>query len=186
MWKLWLSTVPDRQSSPTDKTVIAAIGFGGNIGNPRKTMARALALLDERDDIQIRTVSRLYRTPPWGNTDQEWFLNACVLVETTLNPHELLKVCLDTELALGRVRADRWGPRTIDLDVLLHGDFLSDHADLTVPHPRMTERAFVMVPLADIAPQAVVNLQSVADWSSLVDSEGIETLSRDGDWWLQP
>lgn len=186
MWKLWLSTVPDRQSSPTDKTVIAAIGFGGNIGNPRKTMARALTLLDERDDIQIRTVSRLYRTPPWGNTDQEWFLNACVLVETTLNPHELLKVCLDTELALGRVRADRWGPRTIDLDVLLHGDFLSDHADLTVPHPRMTERAFVMVPLADIAPQAVVNLQSVADWSSLVDSEGIETLSRDGDWWLQP
>jgi len=186
MWKLWLSTVPDPQSSPTDKTVIAAIGFGGNIGNPRKTMARALALLDERDDIQIRTVSRLYRTPPWGNTDQEWFLNACVLVETTLNPHELLKVCLDTELALGRVRADRWGPRTIDLDVLLHGDFLSDHADLTVPHPRMTERAFVMVPLADIAPQAVVNLQSVADWSSLVDSEGIETLSRDGDWWLQP
>ncbi|WP_322990559.1 2-amino-4-hydroxy-6-hydroxymethyldihydropteridine diphosphokinase [Hoeflea sp.] len=181
-----MSTVPDRQSSPTDKTVIAAIGFGGNIGNPRKTMARALALLDERDDIQIRTVSRLYRTPPWGNTDQEWFLNACVLVETTLNPHELLKVCLDTELALGRVRADRWGPRTIDLDVLLHGDFLSDHADLTVPHPRMTERAFVMVPLADIAPQAVVNLQSVADWSSLVDSEGIETLSRDGDWWLQP
>ena len=110
-------------------------------------------------------------------------MNAEQLWETTLDPHELLGACLDIELKLGRVRADRWGPRTIDLDVLLHGDFLSDHADLTVPHPRMTERAFVMVPLADIAPQAVVNLQSIADWSSEVDSEGIEALSRTGDWW---
>lgn len=165
------------------KTVIAAIGLGGNIGNPRRTMARALKLLDAHEDIHIRTVSRLYRTPPWGKTDQEWFHNACALVETRLDPHQLLKVCLDIEIELGRLRTDRWGPRTIDLDVLLHGDFLSDHADLTVPHPRMTERAFVMVPLADIAPQAVVNLQSVADWSSEVDSEGIETLSASGDWW---
>ncbi|MDF1607432.1 2-amino-4-hydroxy-6-hydroxymethyldihydropteridine diphosphokinase [Hoeflea sp. YIM 152468] len=163
--------------------VIAAIGLGGNIGNPRQTMARALKLLQARDDVAIRTVSKLYRTPPWGNTDQEWFHNACALVETTLDPHQLLKVCLEIELQLGRVRTDRWGPRTIDLDVLLHGDFLSDHADLTVPHPRMTERAFVMVPLADIAPQAVVNLQSIADWSSEVDSAGIEALSKSGDWW---
>ena len=168
---------------PEAKTVIAAIGLGGNIGNPRRTMARALKLLDSHDDISLRTVSRLYRTPPWGKTDQDWFLNACVLVETRLDPHELLKVCLDIELQLDRVRTDRWGPRTIDLDVLLHGDFLSDHADLTVPHPRMTERAFVMVPLADIAPRAVVNLQSIADWSSEVDSEGIESLSADGNWW---
>lgn len=163
--------------------MIAAIGLGGNIGNPRQTMARALKLLDAHDDVRIRTVSWLYRTPPWGKTDQEWFHNACVLVETTLDPHALLGVCLDIELKLGRVRADRWGPRTIDLDVLLHGDFLSDHADLTVPHPRMTERAFVMVPLADIAPKAVVNLQSIADWASEVDSEGIQALSRSGDWW---
>jgi len=168
---------------PESRTVIAAIGLGGNIGNPRRTMARALKLLDAQDDIHIRTVSRLYRTPPWGNTDQEWFHNACTLVETRLDPHELLKVCLDIELQLGRVRTDRWGPRTIDLDVLLHGDFLSDHTDLTVPHPRMTERAFVMVPLADIAPQAIVNLQSIDEWSSLVDSEGIEALSLSGDWW---
>lgn len=165
--------------------VIAAIGLGGNIGNPRRTMARALGLLDARDDIHIRRVSRLYRTPPWGNTDQEWFHNACALVETSLDPHELLEVCLEIERQLDRVRTERWGPRTIDLDVLLHGDFLSDHADLTVPHPRMTERAFVMVPLSDIAPQAVINLQSVADWASEVDSEGIESLSRSGDWWLE-
>lgn len=171
---------------PEVKKVIAAIGLGGNIGNPRRTMARALKLLDARDDVSIRTVSRLYRTPPWGKTDQEWFHNACALVETTLDPHELLRVCLDIELQLDRVRTDRWGPRTIDLDVLLHGDFLSDHTDLTVPHPRMTERAFVMVPLADIAPRAVVNLQSIADWSSEVDSEGIEALTRTGEWWRDP
>lgn len=146
-------------------------------------MARALRLLDAHPQIEIRTVSRLYRTPPWGKTDQEWFHNACALVETRLDPHELLETCLDIERQLDRVRTDRWGPRTIDLDVLLHGDFLSDHADLTVPHPRMTERAFVMVPLADIAPQAVVNLQSIADWASLVDSQGIEALSASGDWW---
>ncbi len=164
--------------------VIAAIGLGGNIGDPKATMARALRLLDSRDDIGIRTVSRLYRTPPWGKTDQAWFHNACALIETELDPHELLEVCLAVERQLDRIRTDRWGPRTIDLDVLLHGDFLSDQAELTVPHPRMTERAFVMVPLADIAPQAVIKLQSVADWASLVDSVGIEALSADGSWWL--
>lgn len=165
--------------------MIAAIGLGGNVGDPPRTMARALAMLDASDDVGIRAVSRLFRTPPWGKTDQEWFHNACALVETRLDPHQLLRLCLDIEVKLGRVRSDRWGPRTIDLDVLLHGDFLSDHADLTVPHPRMTERAFVMVPLADIASRAVVNLQSIGDWASEVDSEGIEALSRDGDWWRE-
>jgi 2-amino-4-hydroxy-6-hydroxymethyldihydropteridine diphosphokinase len=182
--KSWSNTVPDANPAGRTPTVIAAIGLGGNIGNPRKTMARALKLLDAREDVGIRMVSRLYRTPPWGKTDQEWFHNACALVETSLDPHELLQVCLDIEVQLDRIRTDRWGPRTIDLDVLLHGDFLSSQADLTVPHPRMTERAFVMVPLADIAPKAVINLQSVADWASEVDSEGIEALSRSGDWWL--
>lgn len=163
--------------------MIAAIGLGGNLGDPPATMAKALHLLDVWPGINVRTVSRLYRTPPWGKTDQHWFHNACALVETRLDPHQLLEACLEIERELDRVRSDRWGPRTIDLDVLLHGDFSSDHADLTVPHPRMTERAFVMVPLAEIAPQAVVNLQSIADWASLVDSNGIETLSADGDWW---
>ncbi len=187
MLKWWWNIVPEapaRAGSATRAaTVIAAIGLGGNLGDPPKTMARALGMLDASNDVDIRTVSRLFRTPPWGKTDQEWFHNACALVETRLDPHELLRLCLDIELKLDRVRSDRWGPRTIDLDVLLHGDFLSDHADLTVPHPRMTERAFVMVPLADIAPRAVVNLQSIADWASDVDSEGIEALSRDGNWW---
>lgn len=176
-WKSALSTaIPD-------KTVIAAIGLGGNLGDPQATMSRALDLVDADPDIRVRTVSRLYRTPPWGKTDQAWFHNACALVETTLDPHALLERCLAIETKLGRVRTDRWGPRTIDLDVLLHGDFQSDGTELTVPHPRMTERAFVMVPLADIAPQALIKLQSVADWASLVDTDGIEALTVDGSWW---
>lgn len=168
----------------SDKSrVIAAIGLGGNIGDPPRTMARALRMLDKHAEVTVRTVSPLYRTSPWGNTDQEWFHNACALVQTRLDPHEMLEVCLDVEERLDRVRTTRWGPRTIDLDVLLHGDFSSACANLTVPHPRMTERAFVMVPLADIAPKAVINLQSVAEWASSVDSDGIEQLTRDGNWW---
>lgn len=166
-----------------DRRVIAAIGLGGNVGDPPATMKKALDLIDGDRDIDVRTVSRLYRTPPWGKTDQAWFHNACALVRTTLDPHELLERCLSIETALGRIRTDRWGPRTIDLDVLLHGDFHSDGAELTVPHPRMTERAFVMVPLADIAPDAVIKLQSVAEWASLVDTDGIEALTPDGSWW---
>lgn len=166
-----------------DGQVIAAIGLGGNVGDPPKTMARALDLLDAHPEIMVRTVSPLYRTPPWGKTDQAWFHNACALVETRLDPHELLDACLEVERQLARVRAERWGPRTIDLDVLLHGDFLSQAAELTVPHPRMTERAFVMVPLADITPSAVVNLQSIADWATAIDTAGIERLTPDGSWW---
>ncbi len=164
---------------------IAAIGLGGNIGEPTVTMAKALAKLDARADIDVLAVSALYRTPPWGKTDQAWFFNACALLGTTLSPEALLDVCLSVETELGRVREDRWGPRTIDLDVLLHGDFHSDDATLTVPHPRMTERAFVMVPLADIAPDALINLQNVEAWASQADGAGIEQLSADGSWWRQ-
>lgn len=162
---------------------IAAIGLGGNIGEPTVTMAKALALLDARDDVDVLAVSALYRTPPWGKTDQAWFFNACALLGTMLSPEGLLDVCLGVEADLGRIREDRWGPRTIDLDVLLHGDFHSDAATLTVPHPRMTERAFVMVPLADIAPDAIIGLQSVESWASQAQDIGIEQLSGDGSWW---
>ncbi|MBW3098064.1 2-amino-4-hydroxy-6-hydroxymethyldihydropteridine diphosphokinase [Pseudohoeflea coraliihabitans] len=162
---------------------IAAIGLGGNIGAPRKRMAAALKLLDARDDVSVVRVSPLYRTPPWGKTDQAWFFNACALVETELDAQQLLDCCLETERQLGRVRGDRWGPRTIDLDVLLHGDVRSDTDQLTVPHPRMTERAFVMVPLSDIAPDAIVGLQSIDAWAQQAPSEGIEQLTPDGRWW---
>lgn len=161
----------------------AALGLGGNIGDPPATMAKALRLLDARDDTRVSAVSRLFRTPPWGKTDQAWFYNACAIVETTLGPQALLDVCLSIERQLKRVREERWGPRTIDIDVLTHGDFASKAPVLTVPHPRMTERGFVMVPLADIAPQLVVEGRTVKEWTQLADTAGIEPVGDDRAWW---
>lgn len=165
---------------------MAALGLGGNIGDPPVTMAKALAEIDRRADTAITAVSRLYRTPPWGKTDQAWFYNACALVETTLEPRALLESCLEIERRLKRVREERWGPRTIDIDVLTYGDFSSDAPVLTVPHPRMTERGFVMVPLCDIASDLVVEGRSVREWARIAETAGIEPVSADGGWWLDP
>lgn len=161
----------------------AALGLGGNIGDPPATMAKALRLLDARDDTSVGAVSRLFRTPPWGKTDQAWFYNACAIVETALGPQALLDVCLSIERQLKRVREERWGPRTIDIDVLTHGDFASNEPVLTVPHPRMTERGFVMMPLADIASHLVVEGRTVEAWTERADTVGIEPVSNDREWW---
>ena len=99
----------------------AYLGIGGNIGDPPKTMAAALRLIDSRDDTKVAAVSRLYRTPPWGVTDQPYFYNACARVETELSPRDLLELCLSSERAFKRERRERWGPRTLDLDVLDYG-----------------------------------------------------------------
>jgi len=163
----------------------AALGLGGNLGDPPATMARALRLLNERRDTKVIGVSRLFRTPPWGKTDQAWFYNACAIVETALAPQPLLEACLTIERQLKRVREERWGPRTIDIDVLTHGDFTSKEPVLTVPHPRMTERGFVMVPLADIAPELTVEGRTIKDWTERADTAGIEPVSVDGTWWLE-
>ncbi|HET7412864.1 MAG TPA: 2-amino-4-hydroxy-6-hydroxymethyldihydropteridine diphosphokinase [Pararhizobium sp.] len=163
----------------------AALGLGGNIGDPPATMAKALRLIDARSDTRVISVSRLYRTPPWGKTDQAWFYNACALIETGLAPEALLSVCLEIETRLKRVREERWGPRTIDIDVLTHGEFSSSEPVLTVPHPRMTERGFVMLPLAEIAPGLVVEGNTVGDWADMAETAGIEPVSADGDWWRE-
>lgn len=161
----------------------AALGLGGNIGDPPITMAKALRLIDARPDTRVLAVSRLYRTPPWGKTDQAWFYNACAVIETGLEPQPLLEACLEVETRLKRVRGERWGPRTIDIDVLTHGDFSSSEPVLTVPHPRMTERGFVMLPLAEIAPGLVVEGRTVDEWAEIAETVGIEAVSPDGEWW---
>lgn len=163
--------------------VSAALGLGGNIGDPVAAMARALRALDGRADTSVTAVSRLYRTPPWGKTDQAWFFNACALVETALQPEALLDVGLDIERSMKRERIERWGPRTIDIDVLLWGEAAIASARLTVPHPRMTERAFVLMPLADIFPDGMVGGRSVTDWLAAVDKAGIQVADADPDWW---
>lgn len=109
-------------------------------------------MLERRPDISIRKVSSLYRTEPVGMTEQGWFLNGVALCETELDPERALDVTQSIESRLGRVRLERWGPRTLDLDILFFGNLQIDLPELTVPHPRLHERRFVLIPLVEIAP----------------------------------
>ena len=163
--------------------VRALIGIGGNVGEVEANMRKALSAIDGRKDTAVVAVSRLYRTPPWGVTDQPWFFNACAAVETALSPRDLLELCLSTERWLKRERRERWGPRTIDLDVLDYAGQVYEDEALTLPHPRIGIRAFVLVPLADIAPDTIVDGRSVSDRLSGLDRAGIEPATADGAWW---
>lgn len=160
------------------------LSLGGNLGDPAKSMAAALRILDGDGKTRVVAVSSLYRTPPWGKLDQPDFLNAAATVATELAPRELLDLCLDAERRLKRVREERWGPRLIDIDILVFGDRIIHETGLEVPHPRMLERAFVLAPLVEIAPDLAVGGKSVSERLGAVDSSGIERLPSGRDWWL--
>lgn len=170
-------------SSEHDTWQVATLGLGGNIGDPQAAMADALRRLDGRDDCRVTEVSRLYRTPPWGKTDQADFYNCCAAVETRLAPHALLAACLDIERDMKRVRIERWGPRTIDIDILTYASITLDEDHLTIPHPRMTQRAFVLMPLADFAGGLVVEGRRVTDWLADADGAGIAVANENRAWW---
>jgi 2-amino-4-hydroxy-6-hydroxymethyldihydropteridine diphosphokinase len=142
----------------------AVVALGSNIGDTVGTLARAIDLLTGDARVTLVARSRDYRTAPWGNTDQDWFLNAAIAVRTTLDPHALLARCLEVERQLGRVRTVKWGPRVIDLDLIVYRDREIDTPDLVLPHPHLTARAFVLRPMADIAPDLVVRGRTVRDW----------------------
>ncbi len=161
----------------------AALGLGGNIGDPARAMAEALQRLDGRADCRVTAVSRLYRTPPWGKTDQDWFFNASALVETLLAPEPLLDACLGVEKDMKRERKERWGPRTIDIDVLTYEGVAQEGGRLELPHPRMTGRGFVLMPLADIAPDLEIDGRTVESWLGAADVTGIEPACAGSDWW---
>lgn len=160
------------------KSVTAYIGIGGNVGDVFENMKSALNLLNDHSSISVNQISRVYKTPPWGIEDQDWFLNACVSVETNLTAQELLQSCLEVEVALKRIREIRWGPRTIDLDVLVFGEENIAHDNLQVPHPRMHERAFVLMPMADIAPDLFLNGKTISQWLEAIDTTGIQTTQK--------
>lgn len=163
----------------------AYLGLGGNIGDPRGAMASALQALDRAGGINVSAVSSIYRTPPWGKVDQPDFLNCVARVETALATRALLDLCLSSERALKRVRAERWGPRVIDIDVLIHGDNVVDEDGLQVPHPRMKERAFVLAPLAELAPDLDLDGRTVSARLAALDQTGIDRLAGGTDWWLE-
>lgn len=131
------------------------LGLGSNLGERRKNIEDSLTLLRENPSIEVKKVSTLIETEPEGMKKQPLFLNGVAEIETELSPLLLLKLLKSVERALGRKSARRWGPRTIDLDILLYGDLIVDNDKLKIPHPLLTERDFVLAPLKEIAPEVV-------------------------------
>lgn len=154
------------------------IGLGGNVGDVRKTFDRAIALLCDGQAVRLLARSSDYLTPPWGVTDQPPFINAVIEVATVLPAHDLFARALSVERALGRDRSKerRWGPRTLDLDLLAYDDLTLDDPDLTLPHPRLLERAFVLAPLAEIVPDRVIAGTPVREALARTGASGIEKL----------
>ncbi len=138
-----------RDGAADRRPVVAYLALGSNVGDRAETLQRAVDLLDAADGIEVRRASSVYETAPVGPPQPD-FLNAVVRIETTLQPQALLDTALSIERDLGRVRHERWGPRTIDIDVLTYDALEIDEPDLRVPHPRMHERAFVLVPLGEL------------------------------------
>jgi 2-amino-4-hydroxy-6-hydroxymethyldihydropteridine diphosphokinase len=156
----------------------ALLALGGNLGDVRATLDRAIAMLCDGSEVQLKARSSDYATPPWGVEDQPRFVNLCIAVETALAPQALLARAQAIERAFGRKREQerRWGPRTIDIDILAYDDLKFDEAGLTLPHPRLFERAFVLVPLAEIAPERVIAGRRVRDALRRLEPTGIERL----------
>jgi 2-amino-4-hydroxy-6-hydroxymethyldihydropteridine diphosphokinase len=159
--------------------VRALIGLGGNLGEVRERLDAAIAALGALPGVAVVARSRFYRTAPWGPVAQPDFVNAAIAVETSLPALDLLDALLATERAFGRVRdGERWGPRTLDLDLLAYGDDVIDDERLNVPHPRIAERAFVLMPLADIANDTVLpSVGRVSDLLGKIDTQGCTPLS---------
>jgi 2-amino-4-hydroxy-6-hydroxymethyldihydropteridine diphosphokinase len=156
----------------------ALLGLGGNIGDARAILDRGVAMFCDGREVRLLARSSDYRTRPWGVEDQPAFVNLCLLVSAALAPRDLLARAHAVERALGRARAheSRWGPRTIDIDILAYDDLTLNEPDLILPHPRLFERAFVLLPLAEIVPERVIAGRRVRDAAAAVDPQGIERL----------
>jgi len=157
----------------------ALLALGGNVGNSRAILNRAVALFCDGKDVRLKARSSDYLTPPWGLKYQPPFINLCILVETSLEPRALLERAQSIELQLGRDRAHekRWGPRTADIDIIAYDDLTLDLPNLTLPHPRLFERAFVLLPLAEIVPERIIAGRRVDEAARAVDATGIERLA---------
>jgi 2-amino-4-hydroxy-6-hydroxymethyldihydropteridine diphosphokinase len=159
-------------------TIDAILALGTNIGDRAANIDDAIRRLGEDGAIEIVARSKLYRTAPWGVTDQDWFVNACIGIRTGLTPHDLLKRCQAVESDMGRVRIERWGPRIIDVDILTIGDQEIHAPDLVVPHPLIAARAFVLVPLRDVAPELTLGGRSIDDMLRALDASDVIALGR--------
>lgn len=155
------------------------LGLGSNIGDKPGNIRRALALLEERGIVRLTAISSIYRTPPWGYLEQDFFANACALGETRLAPLDLLAATNAIEADMGRETTIRWGPRLIDIDILFHGDAPFENEQLHLPHKNLFERAFVLTPLAEIAPHLRLSGRSVLEAAARFSQEPIEKWPTD-------
>ena len=159
------------------ETLNAYLSLGANLGNREETLREAVRRLAKNEDMKILAVSSLYETEPWGKTDQPRFLNLTVSLQTRLSPESLLAAVQVLETELGRVRHEQWGPRVIDIDILHIEGVERNTSELTLPHPYMTERAFVLIPLEEIASKLVVKGRTVAEWRDAAGDEGIKRVA---------
>lgn len=159
----------------------AWLGLGSNLGDRAALVEEAIRHLDAVPGLRVASRSNLYRTEPWGDADQGEFLNAAAEVRTTLAPPALLRACLAVEDALGRVRTRRWGPRAIDVDILHVEGVARAGPDLALPHPLWRERAFVLVPLHEIAPDLAIEGLPVREALAAVGREGVRRIAPAGE-----
>jgi 2-amino-4-hydroxy-6-hydroxymethyldihydropteridine diphosphokinase len=169
-------TAPSSSASDRRRAFNATLGLGSNLGDRVSNIDRAIALLTENGAVCVVSRSRLYRTAPWGVTEQDWFVNACIAIKSALSPRELLRHCQFVEGAMGRARTRRWGPRNIDIDILTFGDFKIDEPDLVIPHPLIAERAFVLIPLKDVAPELKIDGASLDEMLSKLNAADVRPL----------
>jgi 2-amino-4-hydroxy-6-hydroxymethyldihydropteridine diphosphokinase len=146
------------------------------MGDRVRNLHEAVRLLTKDGAVELTARSRLYRTAPWGDSNQDWFVNACIGVQTTLSPRELLSRCQAVESKMDRIRTRHWGPRIIDIDILTFDDLKIEEADLSIPHPLIAERAFVLVPLRDIAPNLRINDSSLDSLLAKHDASQVQLL----------
>jgi 2-amino-4-hydroxy-6-hydroxymethyldihydropteridine diphosphokinase len=154
----------------------AVLALGSNLGDARANLDRAVALLTADGRVRLVARSRDYATPPWGVVDQAAFVNGAIAVATQLSPEALLAHCHAVENDMGRVRTRHWGPRVIDVDILVYRDAIIDRPELKIPHPLIAERAFVLAPLADLAPGLAVDGVTVAERLARIDRTGVTPL----------
>ena len=163
----------------SSQPILAFVALGGNLGDVENTLSEAILAIDALPQTSVRAQSAFYRTTAWGRTDQPDFINAVVAVNTRLAPRILLEKLLETEEKFGRVRSEgeKWGPRELDLDLLVYGDETLDEPGLHLPHPHLHERAFVLVPLAEIAPALEIpGCGRVDALLAAVDASGVVAL----------
>ena len=167
------------EGSENDGRARVVLALGSNIGDKIANLRRALRAIAAEPGVELTAVSQFYRTPPWGKTDQDWFLNACALGRTSLEPEALLERVKRLEVELGREPTERWGPRVIDIDLIAYDDIALKTERLILPHPELFNRAFVLVPLAEIAPDLMIAGVRISEAAARLGAEAAEVLPLD-------